>query len=124
MKDSKGVDLVEGDLILITIDTPVHHPAELIIYISNEENIIVTDTNEDGIEDGRTTTITNTIKYYPLTPQGLEVAIFDNGGTQAAIHREQKFTVTNIEPRHVLKMDANKLSGYAKTLYDSISAEI
>ena len=124
MKDSKGTELVEGDLIMISIDTPIAHPAELIIYISNEENITVIDSDEDGIEDSRREVVTNTIRYYPLSDLGLEVATFDNGGTQNLLHREQKYTVTNIEPRHVLKMNPNTLSGYAKTLYDNISAQI
>jgi len=36
MKDNQGTELVRGDLVLLTIDTPVEHPAQLIIYLNNK----------------------------------------------------------------------------------------
>ena len=119
LKDSKGTILTKGDLIMVTIDTPVIKPVELVIFISSEE--FVTKVDKDGTE---TTVKTNTVKYYPLTKEGLEVAKFDNSVTQESIHREQKYTLTNILPKHILKRTSNVLRGLSKDMYNQILAVI
>ena len=119
MKDSTGIELTRGDLVMITIDTPVERPADLIIYLSFEEYVhTITD---DGQERTETTT---TVHYYPLLKEGVEVAKYDNGVSQSLAHREQKYTIKNIESRHLLKMDPLTLRGYSKTLYDQIQNEL
>ena len=119
MRDSLGTDLTRGDLMMITIDTPVEHPAQLVIYLSHKE--IVYDVTEDGVESTKTI---NTIKYYPISEEGLEVAKHDAGVVVAKFHRTKGFEVTNMEPRHLLKFNAGSLRGYSKALYDSIIALI
>lgn len=117
MKDSANIELIEGDLVLLTIDTPIEHPAELIIFIENEEYVY--DVTEDGEEK---TITTNKVKYYPINKEGLQVAKFDAGVTQTDFHRQKKFIVTNICSKNLLKLDSNTLTGYNKTLFDSIVA--
>ena len=117
MKDKEGVDLVEGDLVMVTIKTPTQNPAFLAIFLNYEEYVYKITVNEEEVS--RTT---NTLHYYPITDDGLEVAKFDNGVNQPKMHREQKFTLTNIKAEDLLKMDPLKLRGYQKTLYDSIIA--
>ena len=117
MKDSLGQELERGDVILITIDTPVEHPAQLVIYLSNKE--IVYDVTEDGVESTKTI---NTIKYYPLSEEGLEVAKHDAGVVVRNFHRTKGFEVTNMEPRHLRKFNPGSLMGYVKSIYDSITA--
>ena len=117
MKDSLGQDLTRGDLMMITIDTPVEHPAELVIYLSHKE--IVYDVTEDGVESTKTI---NTIKYYPISEGGLEVAKTDSGIVLNSFHRVKGYEVTNMEPRHLRKFNPGSLSGYTKSLYDSIKA--
>jgi len=122
MKDSNNIELNEGDLTMYSIDTPTQHPAELIIYLSNEEIITHVDIDDDNDPDASTTVVTNTVKYYPITDEGLEVAKFDAGVTQNNFHRQEKYNLTNMEPRHILKVDTFTLRGHQKTLYDSIIA--
>lgn len=117
MKDSKNIDLAEGDLVILTIDRPTEHPAELIIFLNAVERTYKI--TEDDVELTKTT---NEVHYYPITDEGLEVAKFDAGVTQNNFHRQTKYTVTNTLPKHVLKMDETQLRGYTKTLYDSIIA--
>jgi len=117
MKDSLGQELTRGDLMMITIDTPVEHPAQLVIYLSHKE--IVYAVTEDGVESTKTI---NTIKYYPLSEEGLEVAKHDAGVVVRNFHRTKGFEVTNMEPRHLRKFDPGSLVGYTKTLYNSIIA--
>jgi hypothetical protein len=76
---------------------------------------------DDGTE---TTRDIHNLKYYPITDEGLEVAKFDNGNAPSTLHREQKYIYSNIESKHVLKMDKNNFRGYQKTLYDNIIAEL
>ena len=117
MKDSSGQELERGDLMMITIDTPLEHPAELVIYLSHKE--IVYKVTEDEVELTKTI---NTIKYYPISEHGLEVAKTDAGIDIKKFHREKGYEVTNMEPRHLLKFNPGKLRGYSKALYDEIAA--
>lgn len=117
MKDRNKEELVRGDLIMFTIDTPVEHTAELVIYIQNHERVY--DVEEDG--EAKTVT-TNTIQYYPLSKEGVEVATHDSGATTTKMHRQQKYEVTQMEPRHLLKFDDNTLRGQNKVYYDAIKA--
>jgi len=117
MKDSNNIELVRGDLVMLTIDTPIHHPAELVIFLDIEEYVFKV--TEDGEERTETT---KTLHYYPLTKEGLEVANYDAGVEQLKFHRQQKYTASNICPVHLLKVDGAKLNGYAKTVFDEISA--
>jgi hypothetical protein len=117
MKDRNNVELVEGDFIMIVIDNPQETPALLVIYLDNEEYTY--EVTENGEERSVTT---NTIKYYPITDEGLEVAKFDASVTQLLPHREKKFNITNIHPDNVIKMNTSVLRGYNKTLFDSITA--
>ena len=56
MKDSEGTDLVRGDLVMLTIENPVEHPAELIIFLENDAVVVNTDLNGDDKVDTTTTT--------------------------------------------------------------------
>lgn len=115
MKDKNNVELVQGDLVLITFDTPVISPTEFGIYLEMEEVVTSIDSNNN-----ETSKITHTLKYYPLTDEGLEVAKKDAGVSQVKLHREKKFTVTNVESKHLIKMPTSSVRGYKKTLYDQI----
>lgn len=118
MKDKNNVELVRGDLVLVTFDTPVISPTELVMYLEIETRVIkVNPTN--GQE---TTKTTRTLKYYPLTDEGLEVAKTDAGVSQVKFHREKKFTITNVESKHLLKLPSSSVREYKKTLYDQIVA--
>ena len=119
MKDSKGVELVRGDLIMITIDTPVEHPAELVMFLEIES--LVYDVTVDGIEQSRTT---DTLHYYPISKLGLEVAKYDNNNVTDLIYRTSKYTASNIESRHMLKLVPTVLRGYNKVLYTELLAEL
>ena len=125
MKDEKGIELVEGDLVMLTIDTPVEHPAELIIFLENKEYTFDV-SGEDPLTGEYTerTETTNTVKYYPITEEGLQVAKYDNGTEQLGMHRQQEYTVDNIKPKHLLKVDDFTLRGYDKTIYDDIQDEL
>jgi hypothetical protein len=114
MKDSIGQDLERGDLLMITIDTPLEHPAELIIYLSHKE--IVYKVTEDGVESTKTI---NTIRYYPISEEGLEVAKHDAGISVRKFYRTKGYEVTNMEPRHLRKFN-KRFRGHAKDLYESI----
>ena len=125
MKDKEGTELAAGDLIMLIIDTPVEHPAELVIFLENEEYTYkLVDVDPETGESTERTETTNKIKYYPISDDGLEVAKHDAGQTQTKFHRQQKYIVTEMKSRHLLKMDSNNLSGYEKTLHDSIVALI
>jgi hypothetical protein len=115
MKDRNGLDIVRGDLIMIIIDTPIHKPSELVIYLDNEDYVYKV--TEDGEEKSKET---KHVIYYPLSDEGLEVANYDNGSASSLIHREKKFKITNINSDNIIKADSSNLRGYAKTLYDSI----
>lgn len=117
MKDKNGIELVEGDAVILSIDTPIERPSQKVIFKSQVERTIRV--MEDGTE---VTKKVCDIFYYPITDEGLEVAKFDAGHTQTALHREREFKATNIKPRHLIKMNSGTLRGYTKTLYDSIVA--
>ena len=117
MKDRNNTELVEGDFIMIVVDNPQETPALLVIYLNNEEYTYKV--TEDGEE--RTIT-TDTIHYYPITDEGLEVAKYDAGVTQLLAHREEKFNITNICSDNIIKMNTDVLRGYNKVLFDSIIA--
>lgn len=122
MKDSEGTDLVRGDLVMLTIDTPVEHPAELIIFLENDVLTYMVDVDDDDIIDQQKEVTINTVLYYPISDEGLEVANYDAGTVMTAMHRQQEFKVTNVDPKHLLKFSDKGLRGYSKTLYDSIQA--
>lgn len=117
MKDKNGIELVKGDLVILSIDNPIDHPAQKVIFKNQIERVI--SITEDGQE--RTKKICD-INYYPISDKGLEVAKFDAGQSQAIMHREKEYKATNIKPRHLIKLNAGTLRGYEKTLYDSIVA--
>ena len=119
MKDSTGIDLVRGDLIMITIDTPVERTAEIVMYLDIET--LTYNVTVDGTEQTRTT---DTLHYYPLTDLGLEVARYDNDNIVDTIYRSKKYTTSNIESKNMLKMDTNTLRGYNKVLYNSLLLEL
>ena len=123
MKDSKGIEIDAGDLIMVTIDTPVEFPATKVVFKAVETrvvNLVV----KDGEEVTRTTQEVDDIIYYPISAEGLEVAKADNGNGPATPHRTDKFTFTNINSQHVLILDENNLRGHEKTLYEDIIAEL
>lgn len=117
MKDSNNIELVEGDLVVLTIDTPVEHPTELVIFLNIEEYVF--NITEDGEER---TEITKILHYYPLTKEGLQVANYDAGVSQSTFHRQKKFTASNICSKNLLKVSGDTLHGYTKTLFDEILA--
>jgi hypothetical protein len=120
MKDKEGTTLTRGDLTMLIIDTPVDQVAGLVMFLENEEYTVQAE-DDDGNEILKNV---NTVLYYPITDEGLEVAKYDNGNAPATMHREKKFTVTNVEPKHLLKMDSSNLRDYQKTLFTNISAEL
>lgn len=117
MKDKNGVELAKGDPVLLTIRTPIEHPAEIVIFKEqhDREYYII----KDGEEKEE---LTCDIEYYPITTEGKEVATFDSGATQTKFHREKKFLATNVKPKDLIKMDSGTFSGYKKTLFDEIVA--
>jgi len=117
MKDNQGIELVKGDLCILVIDTPIENPSELIIFLEAEPYTYKV--LKDGTEISKTT---DTVKYYPLTDLGEEVARFDSGITQEPLHREQKFVVTHIKPKHLNKISSTGLIGNKKKVYDVITA--
>jgi hypothetical protein len=117
MKDKNGIDLVEGDLVILSIDTPIDHPAQKVVFKNQVERTI--SISQDGEE--RTKKVCD-INYYPISDEGLEVVKKDAGQTQALLHREEEYKATNIKPRHLIKLNTGTLRGYEKTLYDSIVA--
>ncbi len=117
MKDKEGIELVEGDLIMLTIDTPVEKPSQLVIFLNFIEEVTSIDSN--GNETSNTG---STLHYYPISDLGLEVAKFDNGVTQTGFYRKEKYTATNINSINLLKMKSSNLKDYKKTLYDAIVA--
>ena len=117
MKDRNNVELVEGDFIMIVVDNPQETPALLVIYLNNEEYTYKV--TEDGEERTKTT---DTIHYYPITDEGLEVAKYDAGVTQLLPHRQKKFNITNICSDNIIKMNTSVLRGHNKTIFDSIIA--
>ena len=116
MKDSEGTEINKCDLVLVTIDTPTREVTELVIFLEMEERVY--NVTEDGEERSVTT---RTMKYYPLTPEGLEVAKYDAREDQLLMHRQTKYTYTNITSDNLLIVDGNKLSGYKRQLYDSLA---
>ena len=118
-KDKDGTELTRGDLVMVTIDTPVRPVAELVVFIDMEEYVHTITVDEEEV-----TKTTKTLTYYPLTEEGLEVANFDSNVTQSALHRQQKYTLSNIESKHMLKMRHETLNDFKKDLYDSILAVI
>jgi len=85
MKDIDGTELVKGDACILVLDKPVENPSQIIIFLKSEEYVYKV--IKDGTERTKTT---DTIKYYPLTDNGLEVANYDAGVNNASLHREQK----------------------------------
>ena len=120
MKDNQGTELVRGDLVLLTIDTPVEHPAQLIIYLDNKVLTYMVDYTDDNEVDCQKAVTINTVHYYPISEEGLEVANYDAGVVVEHMHRQKEFEVTNVDCKHLLKFDSAGLRGYSKTLYDSI----
>ena len=117
MKDKNGIELVKGDLVFLTIDTPVEYPSQLVIFKEQVERTY--EVTEDG--EARTKLVCD-IYYYPITPIGLEVATYDSGATTATLHREKEYKATNVEPKHLIKGTPSTLRGYKKELYDDIVA--
>ena len=120
MKDNEGTELVAKDLVMVTIETPITRPAEVVIFIENEP-LTVREVDADGAEITRNI---DNLKYYPITDEGLEVANADNGNAATTIHREKKYILSNVEPKHLLKMSTANLRGYNKVLYDAIVAQM
>ena len=118
---TKIKDYEIGDLLMLTIDTPVEHPAQLIVFKSiKTESYTVPATEETEAQE----LSINTLTYYPLTELGLEVAKSDNGNSPSTFHRETKFTVSNVHQRNLLEMNISFLRGYSKTLYEDILNEL
>lgn len=117
MRDKNGIELVKGDPILLTIKTPIDHPAQIVIFKEqHDREYYVTKDGEEKAE------LTCDIEYYPITDEGKEVATFDSGATQTTLHREKKFKATNVKPKDLIKMNSGTLRGYQKTLFDQIVA--
>lgn len=120
MTDKNNTELERGDLILFTPHKVIDTPGELIIFDSMETKTITC-----GSEDNLETVEINVLKYYPLSKEGEQVAIYDTDGTQTSkLYREKKFTITNIDSCDLLKMDTVGLRGVKKDYYDSIRALI
>lgn len=118
MTDKNNIELLEGDLIMITFDKVIHRPAEIVVYKEMQTRTITC-----GSEDNIETVETKSLIYYPLTKEGLQVAKFDTGTTQTdLLYRTKAFTVTNICSDNILKMDPDRLNVTLKTYYDSITA--
>lgn len=115
MKNINNEEILRGDLVIITIQTPIHHTAEIVIYLNNHERVY--DVEEDGEPKSVTT---NTVVYYPLTSEGLEVATHDSGTVSSTFHRQKEFQITHIKPQHVAPLESDLLTGTNKTYYDAI----
>jgi len=120
MVDKNNVELIVGDLILLTPDKVIEKAGELVIFMEMVERTITC-----GAEDNIQTVTTTSMKYYPLTELGLEVARYDNNVTQdTAFFRKTPYTVTNINSHNLLKMNPLTLSILNKEYYDEITAII
>ena len=120
MVDKNNVELIAGDLILLTPDKVIEKAGELVIFMEMVERTITC-----GTEDNIQTVTTTSMKYYPLTELGLEVARYDNDEEQdTAFFRKTPYTVTNINSHNLLKMNPLTLSILNKEYYDEITAII
>lgn len=115
--DMNNSILAKKDLIMLIFDNPIEHPASLAIYDSYVEDPI-------SVDDNGTvkTQKSNTLKYYPLNEQGLEVAKTQANISQSKMHREEIFTVTNIAKSNLLKVKPHHLNEVKKLYYDAIIA--
>jgi hypothetical protein len=118
MTDKNNIELLEGDLIMITFDKVIHRPAEIVVYKEMQTRTITC-----GSEDNIETVETNSLIYYPLTKEGLQVARFDTSTTQVdLLYRTKPFTVTNICSGNILKMEPDNLNSALRTYYDNITS--
>lgn len=117
MKDKEGTELVQCDVVLLTIDTPVYNPTQVVVFIRMEEEVI-----NITLDDEEVTKTINTLVYYPITDEALQVSNFDKNITQTALHRQKTYKTSNVESKHLLKVNPNTFRGHQKTLYDNIYA--
>ena len=110
----------EGALLMLTIDTAVEFPAQLIVYKDLKTSCYMGVNEDDEEEEVQV----NTLTYYPITDKGLEVAKTDNGSNPSSLHRQTKYTASNIHDRNLLEMDPGMLRGYQLELYNNILSEL
>lgn len=118
MVDTNNIELVAGDLVMITFDRVVEKTAEIVIFVEMIER-----TYTCGTEVDVQTIVTKNLKYYPLNQEGLQVAREDNNVAQTDLmFRKTPFTVTNINSANLLKMNPLNLNILKKDYYDQITA--
>lgn len=100
MKDSNGITLETGDLLLVTFN---------VLIDENSIKIVFKSLNDDG-----------TITYYPLTNQGLQVAKYDAGESQTGMYRTAPFKLVNIESNNIIKIEEGVLDSNLKRIYNQI----
>lgn len=118
MVDINNTELEVGDLILFTPDKVIDTPGKLFVYHSMD-----TKTIRCGAEDNVEVITIDTLKYFPLSQEGLQVARHITNTPQTdSLYRTQEYKIPNICSENLLKMDPAMLNSTLSNFYTQIVA--
>jgi len=116
MVDINNEEIIKGDIVIFSPNKVIEHGGQLIIFKEMKTKICDPINPNSNIEE------TDTMVYYPLTKEGLEVANYDNTGTITSLQRIKEYTINYIKSDNLLKLDSNKLNSTNTYFYNQIIA--
>lgn len=114
MKDSNNIELAKGDVVIFTPNKVLEHGGQLMVFKEMKTKVCDPSDVNSPIEE------TDTMVYYPLTKEGLEVAIYDKAGVVTSIQRTKEFTINYIKSDNLIKLDVSKLNSINNYYYNQI----